>query len=160
MRLYKKFNMRLSSLGIIVLCCATGLFFAACARTRTKPEIKTQYYIQKMRQAVSDAVTDHNRKDQMLELVDQMEGVLEGFNADLRAFVDRYTQLNRNYDASREELEKLFVDFQTRRMQAKERIFDLNFEAKALVTADEWYQVLKFEKKAIKEMMKPREQEG
>jgi hypothetical protein len=105
--------MRLSSLGIIVLCCATGLFVAACARTRTKPEIKTQYYIQKMRQAVSDAVTDHNRKDQLLERVDQME----------------------------------------------ERIFDLNFEAKALVTEDGWYQVLKFEEKAIKEMLKPREQE-
>ena len=113
-----------------------------------------------MRQAVSDAVTDHNRKDQLLDLIDQMESVLKGFNADLRTFVDRYTQLNRNYDASREKLEKLFVDFQTRRRQAKERIFDLNFEAKALVTADEWYQVLKFEKKAIKEMLKPREQEG
>ncbi len=160
MRLYKKFNMRLSSLGIIMLCCATGLFVAACAGTRPKPEIETQYYIQKMRQAVSDAVTDHNRKDQLLELVDQMESVIEGFNADLKTFVDRYTKLNLNYDASREELEKLFVDFQSRRMQTKERIFDLNFEAKAIVTADEWYQVLKFEKKAIKEMLKPREQEG
>ena len=88
-----------------------------------------------------------------------MERVVEGFNADLRTFVDKYSQLNPEFDASRETFEELFIDFQIKRSRAQERIFDLHFEAKALATKDEWDKVVKFEKKALNEMLRPRKQE-
>ncbi len=48
-------------------------------------------------------------------------------------------------------------ELSTQRKQAQEKIVDLHFRAVALMTKEEWGQVVKYEKKAIGAMIESRE---
>jgi hypothetical protein len=152
----------IDSLGTLIVAaimvCAVGLVVSGCRGTKPSPEAKAQEYIHKMREAVSRNVAEKDRRDRMLAIVDQMEALERGFNDNVAVFVQKYRGLNGNYDAPRNEFDKLFEGFDADIKKARDRYFDLHFQLSALSTAEEWNGIVKYEEDALKEATKPRVQ--
>ena len=110
-----------------------------------------------MREAVSVNINDDTRRDQVLQLIGQMESVMQDYNKDIHTFVDQYRVLDKDYSTSRQSFKNLIVEFSSQRKQAQEEIFDLHFKAVALMSKEEWDKVVKYEKKAIGAMIESRE---
>jgi hypothetical protein len=154
-----KYNLYVWGLISILL---TSLFaLNGCAKNKATPAEDISKYTKEMREAVSININDDTRRDQVLQLIGQMESVMQDYNKDIHTFVDRYRVLDKDYSTSRQSFKGLIEEFSTHRKQAQEKIFDLHFKAVALMTKEEWGQVVKYEKKAIGAMIESREpQEG
>jgi hypothetical protein len=141
-----------------VMICAVGLVVSGCRGTKPSPEVKSQEYLHKMREAVFRNVAEKDRRDRMLALVDQMEALERGVNDNAAVFVKKYRELNGNYDAPRAAYDSLFGEFDADVKQARDRFFDLHFRLSALSTAQEWNRIVKYEEEAYEEITKPRVQ--
>lgn len=128
-----------------------------CAKNKATPAEDISKYTKEMREAVSININDDTRRDQVLQLIGQMESVMQDYNKDIHTFVDRYRVIDKDYSTSRQSFKGLIEEFSTQRKQAQEKIFDLHFKAVALMTKEEWSQVVKYEKKAIGAMIESRE---
>ena len=128
----------------------------ACAKNKATPAEDISKYTKAMRDAVSINVTDNARRDQVLRIIAQMETVMQDFNRDIEAFVDQYTLLDTDHSASRQAYDRLIEDFSNQRKQAQEKLFDLHFAVIALMTKDEWDQVVEYEKNAVEAMIQSR----
>lgn len=128
----------------------------ACAKNKATPAEDISKYTKEMRDAVSINVTDKTRRDQVLRIIAQMETVMQDFNTDIEAFVDQYRVLDTDHGTSRQSYNSLIEDFSNQRKQAQEKLFDLHFAAVALMTKDEWDQVVEYEKNAIEAMIQSR----
>lgn len=149
-----KYKQRLLWLISIVL--ASLCVLNACAKSKAIPAEDISKYTEEMREAVSINVTDNTRRDQVLRIIAQIEMVMQDFNRDIEAFVDQYTVLDTDYSTSRQAYDRLIEDFSTQRKQAQEKLFDLHFAAVALMTKDEWDQVVEYEKSAVEAMIQSR----
>ena len=143
--------------GFISIMLASLFVFNGCAKDKVAPEANISKYTKEMREAVSLNINDDGRRDQVLQLIDQMESVMQDYNKDIRLFVDRYRVFDKDYSTSRQSFKGLIEEFSTQRKQAQEKIFDLHFKAVALMTKEEWGQVVKYEKKAVGAMIESRE---
>lgn len=128
-----------------------------CAKNKATPSEDISKYTRDMRQAISVNINDVDRREQVLQLIGQMEMVMQDFNMDIQTFVDQYRVLDKDYNTPRQSFKNLIVEFSTQRKQAQNKIFDLHFKAVALMTKEEWGQVVKYEKKAIGAMIESRE---
>jgi hypothetical protein len=154
-----KQNLRLWGFVSIMLISMFAL--NGCAKNKATPSEDISKYTRDMRQAVSVNINDADRREQVLQLIGKMESVMLGFNKDISAFVDQYRVLDKDFSTSRQSFKGLIDEFSAQRKQAQNKIFDLHFNAVALMTKEEWDQVVKYEKKAIKAMIESREpQEG
>ena len=95
-------------------------------------------YSQELRKAVSENVGEAERRTQMLAIVDRMEAVQLRFSQETLDFVRDYRKLNANYDADRPTFDRLFADFNAKRLQARTEALDLHFQMAALASANEW----------------------
>ena len=128
-----------------------------CAKNKATPAEGISKYTKDMHQAVSVNINEADRREQVLQLIGQMELVMQDYNKDIHTFVDRYRVLDKDYNTPRQSFKSLIVEFSTQRKQAQEKIFDLHFKAVALMTKEEWDQVVKYEKKAIGAMIESRD---
>lgn len=129
----------------------------SCAKNKVTPSEDISKYTKDMRQAVSVNINDADRREQVLQLIGKMEAVMQDFNNDIHVFVDQYRVLDKDYSTPRQSFKNLIVEFSTQRKQAQNKIFDLHFKAVALMTKEEWAQVVKYEKKAIGAMIESRD---
>ena len=128
-----------------------------CAKNKTEPSEDISKYTRDMHEAVSVKINDTDRRKEVLQLVMEMEAVMQDFNKDIQAFVDQYRVLDKDYNTPRQSFKSLIVEFSTQRKQAQAEIFDLHYKAVALMTKEEWDQVVKYEKKAIGAMIESRD---
>lgn len=128
-----------------------------CAKNKATPAEDISKYTRDMREAVSANINDADRREQVLQLIGQMESVMLDFNKDIHTFVDQYRVLDKDYSTPRQSFNSLIEEFSTQRRQAQNKIFDLHFKAIALMTKEEWDQIVKYEKKAIGAMIESRE---
>jgi hypothetical protein len=128
-----------------------------CAKNKATPSEDISKYTTDMREAVSVKINDTDRREELLQLIMEMEAVMQDFNKDIHAFVDQYRVLDKDYNTPRQSFENLIVEFSSQRKQAQAEIFDLHFKAVALMTKEEWDQVVKYEKKAIGAMIEARD---
>jgi len=143
-------------LWLISIVLASLCVLNACPKNKAAPAEDISKYTKEMREAVSINVTDKTRRDQVLRLIGQMETVMQAFNMDIEAFVDQYRVLDTDHSTSRQSYNSLIEDFSNQRKQAQEKLFDLHFAAIALMTKDEWDQVVEYEKNAVEAMIQSR----
>ena len=90
------------------------------------------------RSAIKDHVADKDRQEQVIELTKQWDNELKDYGDHVKNRADKAHKLLRDYGARRDDFEAFFKDEDWRREKAVERLLDLRFQAKDLVTADEW----------------------
>ena len=129
----------------------------SCAKNKATPSEDISKYTTDMRQAVSVNINEADRREQVLQVIGQMELVMQDYNKDIHAFVDRYRVLDKDYNTPRQSFKNLIMEFSSQRKQAQAEIFDLHFKAVALMSKEEWDKVVKYEKKAIGAMIEARE---
>ena len=152
---------RLRFLGLILIMLFSMNALNGCAKNKAEPSEDISKYTTDMREAVSVNINEADRREQILQLIGQMELVMQDYNKDIHTFVDRYRVLDKDYNTPRQSFKNLIMEFSTQRKQAQAEIFDLHFKAVALMSKEEWDKVVKYEKKAIGAMIEAREpQEG
>ncbi|MEO8306655.1 MAG: hypothetical protein ABI616_01275 [Pseudomonadota bacterium] len=129
------------------------LLASGCAGAKPTPDAALEETARELRESVASNIPDHNRKEQMLALVDQIESNQSDFSAVALEFVGKFRKLNTNYDAPRASFDELFSEFQVQRIQSRDRILDLHFRFAALATADEWARIGRVEAKIYDELV-------
>jgi hypothetical protein len=133
-----------------------ALALGGCAGATLTPEETLQGASQELRQTVSKNVGDPGRRQQMLGLVDQIESTQRSFSAQAAEFAAQYSRMNADYGTARAQFEELFSDFNSRRIQSRDRILELHFQLAAMATAQEWIWIGKAEAKLYEETGKAR----
>jgi len=147
--------------GLVSIILISMFALNGCAKNKATPSEDISKYTTDMREAVSVNINEADRREQILQLIGQMEFVMQDYNKDIHTFVDRYRVLDKDYNTPRQSFKNLIMEFSTQRKQAQAEIFDLHFKAVALMSKEEWDKVVKYEKKAIGAMIEAREpQEG
>jgi hypothetical protein len=143
--------------GVVAVVLGTlAMALGGCAGTKLTPEETLQGASQELRQTVSKNVGDPGRRQQMLGLVDQIESTQRSFSAQAAEFAAQYSRMNADYDTARARFEELFSDYNSRRIQSRDRILDLHFQLAALATTEEWIWIGKAEAKLYEETGKAR----
>lgn len=126
------------------------LLAAGCSKNQLKPSEEILSNTRDMREAASIYIEDASRRDRVLALIGEMESAILKFDAEAASFVREYERLDRDYSSSRESYEMLLEEFSGQRETAQQKIIGLHFEIVALVSADEWKKIVKYEERAIK----------
>ena len=143
--------------GLVTIMLISMFALNGCAKNKETPSEDISKYTTDMRQAVSVNINEADRREQVLQVIGQMELVMQDYNKDIHAFVDRYRVLDKDYNTPRQSFKNLIMEFSSQRKQAQAEIFDLHFKAVALMSKEEWDKVVKYEKKAIGAMIEARE---
>jgi len=131
---------------VLVLCTS------ACGGTKPTKAEQVERYGQELRERIAATVTDPRRRDEALQVVDQMQALQQRFNRETSAFVDNYRKLNADYETTRPTLDQLFADYSNRRVAARNEALELHFRLAALSTATEWDAIGKAEAKLYKKV--------
>lgn len=141
----------------VLLAALLVLALPGCKNNEAMSDSGGQTHLRQLREAVSGAVNEQDRRDRMLRIVGSMETVASTFDRDVSAFVESFRRLNTNYDTPRADFDALFMGYDAQRMRARDSFLDLHFQLTALATADEWKRIGKVEKKMYDELLKPKE---
>jgi len=138
------------------------LFFSifllyGCNKNKVTQADKIAKYTQEMSVAVADNVSDKAQQTKAQDLISEMESVMHEFSRSVDDYVDRYRQLDKNYQSSRESYENLNAAFSEQRKKAQARIIDLHFSTVALLSKDDWEGIVKYEQKALKSAIDARD---
>lgn len=87
---------------------------------------------------IDAAVKDPHRAEQLLRLGERVRAELSAEMEQLRALVDRVAALNRDYEASRADLESALADVQAQRRRILDLLLSARGSAVSLTTAAEW----------------------
>jgi septal ring factor EnvC (AmiA/AmiB activator) len=90
---------------------------------------------------VKDHVSDKHRAKQIIAVTKQADKEVEALTKDLNKVSKELTKLNSSYDATRGELKQSLDQLDERRAKFQERIIDLRFKARDLMTQEEWQAV-------------------
>ena len=133
----------------IVGCCllaAAGVFFAAGCRTPLSMEDRQKEILASYREHVSATVADEGRAAKLEDLGERVISQFRADMAELNALADRFNQLNRDYDSTREEMEEVWAAIQKQRLKIRESLLLARAEAVSLTTPEEWEQLMRREK--------------
>lgn len=124
---------------------AVVLLVAACTHQKPTPEARLKQGVTEMRSAISQAVTDPRRRDQLLGHADRFERVLGDYAREYEVYVDKLHQANRGYDTTRGQVEALFKQFEAMRQTTRSQLLDLHFQMLQLTSKEEWEHVARGE---------------
>jgi hypothetical protein len=141
------------------LLCAATLVTTGCGGTKPTTAQTIQRYSQKLRDAVSSNISNEGRRVQMLSIVDQVEALHLRFSQETVDFVESYRKLNADYAAARPAFDRLFADYEAKRIGARGQALDLHFQLASLATSSEWDAIGKAEEKLYQEIDAARPQE-
>jgi hypothetical protein len=136
----------------LLMSCVVMMTVHGCTGTKLTTAQTIERYSQKLRDAISRQIPEEQRKAQMLSIVDRVEALHLRFGQDTADFVQSYRKLNADYDAARPALDRLFSDYEAKRIRARDEALDLHFQLAALATAGEWDEIGKAEEKLYEEV--------
>ena len=135
---------------------AAAFALGGCGGSKPTRAQTIERYSQKLRQAVSTNVPEEGRKAQLLLIVDQVEALHRRFSQETAQFVESFRQLNADYDAARPAFDRLFSDYNAKRIKAREEALELHFQLASLSKADEWDAIGRAETKLYEEASEAR----
>jgi hypothetical protein len=141
---------------------ATGFFAAAaclilaCASQPRPTAAETaQATLSDLRGAVLVDIKDHARAQEVSALVDRLAEEDRNARDAVAAYRGRLLALNANYDATEDEFNKLFADFNNDRLTCQHRIAGLWTRMASLTTDAEWDALGKARIAAVKALVTP-----
>jgi hypothetical protein len=90
---------------------------------------------------IKDHVADRGRAKEIIAITKDADKEVKAFTKDLKKASKRLVTLNSNYNVTRDELNEFLDEFDQHQVQFQERIVDLRFQARDLMTPEEWQAV-------------------
>jgi len=87
---------------------------------------------------VEETVKDPGRAQQVETILQDLVKEVRIANQETRGFHEQLNALNANYDAKREQFERIVKDLQATRAERAAKILDMRFRIRELMTAQEW----------------------
>jgi hypothetical protein len=139
-------------LGMLIALVTFVVMFGCSHRTVGEPEAR-QKMVNDIRERLS-GIPEPERRAQGFELLDTMEQGLAELNRTVEQYAAEAKQLNADYDATREDFNRLMVKFNTSRKSLQQQILTAHFGIKALTTPQEWAALAKIEGKAVRKILR------
>ncbi|UCG12728.1 MAG: hypothetical protein JSU72_20010 [Deltaproteobacteria bacterium] len=124
------------------------LLMNGCSHQPVSKEESRQRVLEEMRIYIGK-IQDPKRVEQLLVLVDALQQDLAELNRTVRKFGSDMRTLNVNYDATREDFDKMLDEYNTTRKGKQREILTSYLKMKELTTPDEWKSLAKSEEKAL-----------
>ena len=141
----------MKSLLTLVLC----LCLTACGGgSGVSPEDQQEAALADLRTAVNETIVDAQRKDEVLQIIDELETAAAELHDALVARRSEVLRLNADYDATREELLELANSLDAQVREERTQVFELRRQLTGAMTPDEWSDLQKAETKAMKALAK------
>ena len=102
-----------------------------------------------MQAAAVNTISEPERREKMLVLIDQFEDTIQQHLRDFEAYAAKFQSLYHDYDTSNAILADELVAFVALRQTQRDRIMELHFKMVALTSAEEWEKIIDHELEAI-----------
>ena len=127
---------------------------AGCShQPKTSEIVPAKGAFDELRSAVLREIKDQDRASKGVSLVDQLERILIEADNDRKTYDSRMRSLNANYDASEEDFRSILREFNKKRSDRQDRIFEINQQAKDLTTESEWKALIKVQEKMVQKTL-------
>jgi len=125
--------------GVLAVLMMIALSGVGCSKSKNVGSKQpTQKWAQDMRERINKTVTDPDRATQMLLLTNDLEKAMFEFNTDLTEYYGNIKRVNADYDATREDFEKVISDFDVIRKAARAKVIAIRSKMADLATDEEW----------------------
>jgi hypothetical protein len=136
---------------LTILVLAGFLSLSSCSKKpKPTPAQVLDNQVAATRTAIDKYVEDETRADELLDLLEEVEGVLAEYNSGFEDLVQDFREAYTDYGSTREELESLMEDIKASTRETRSRVLDLHFRMRDLTTEDEWKKIVKYEADAIR----------
>jgi hypothetical protein len=130
------------------------LLIAGCSQKSKPSALKSaEGAFDELRAAVRSEIKDPDKAAQGTQLVDQLERLMIEANKDRKAHDDKIRSLNANYDATEEQFQAAFREFNGRQKNRQDRVLEINQRAKNLTTEEEWNALAKKHKEMLEKAL-------
>ncbi len=143
---------KMVSIGSV--CLVLFLLIVGCSQ-KSKPSAleSSEGAFDELRAAVRSEIKDPDKAAQGINLVDQLERLVIQANNDRKAHDDKIRSLNANYDATEEEFQAAFREFNGRQKNRWDRVLEINQRAKNLTTEEEWNALARVHEEMLKKAL-------
>jgi phosphorylcholine metabolism protein LicD len=88
--------------------------------------------------AAKEGIKDKDRSKQVVAITKRADKEFKSFNKNIGKLSKQLVQMNADYNLTREEIDSFYNQSDKSRMAFLERFIELRFEAKNLMTPEEW----------------------
>jgi hypothetical protein len=92
----------------------------------------------RVKKLIEETVKDPNRAQQVEGILQDLVAEVQKTNEETRGFHEQLNALNANYDAKREQFEKIVTQLNNTRAERAQKIIDMRFKIRDLLTVEEW----------------------
>lgn len=138
--------------GILIALVSFVVMFGCSHQPVGEPETR-QKMVNDIREHLS-SIAEPERRAQCLELLDTMEQGLAELNRTVEQYAAQAKQLNADYDATREDFNRLMDKFNISRKSLQQQILTAHFGIKALTVPKEWAALAKIEEEAVRNILR------
>lgn len=114
------------------------LFLASCSSTQPGPESLSEGSADQWNKAVEKVISEPQRAAELKRLGHEMIDVSKSIMKDVDDFSEKTAALNKNYAATKEDLQKLVEAFRQKRDPKFDQYRDIIFAMRARVSKKEW----------------------
>ena len=96
------------------------------------------FSLDNLRDAAKEVIKDTDRAKQVVAVTKEADKEFKSYNKHINKVSKQLVQMNADYNLTREEIDSFYIQSDKRRRAFLERFIELRFQAKNLVTAEEW----------------------
>jgi uncharacterized coiled-coil DUF342 family protein len=94
--------------------------------------------VPRVKKLIEETVKDPNRAKQVEDILQELITEVKKTNEETRGFHEQLNALNADYDAKREQFEKIVSQLNNTRSERAQKIIDMRFKIRDLLTVEEW----------------------
>ena len=96
------------------------------------------FSLDNVRDAAKEVIQDKDRAKQVVAITKEADKEFKSFTKNVNKLSKQLVQMNKDYNLTREKIDSFYTQTDKRRMAFLEKFVELRFQAKNLVTAEEW----------------------
>ena len=96
------------------------------------------FSLDNVRDAAKAVIKDRDRAKQVIAVTKEADKEFKSFIKNINNLSKQLVQMNKDYNLTREEIDAFYLQADKRRRDFLERFVELRFQAKNLVSAEEW----------------------
>jgi hypothetical protein len=101
------------------------------------------------RALAESTIEDSGRAGQFVSLLDERDALITTHARAVQQYAETMKSLNTEYDATRDDFEKVILAYNSERRLAQSKFVDIMSRMKAVTTEKEWKRLVKFELKEL-----------
>jgi len=96
------------------------------------------FSLDNVRDAAKEVIEDKDRAKQVVAITKEADKEFKSFTKNVNKLSKQLVQMNKDYNLTREKIDSFYLQTDKRRMAFLEKFVELRFQAKNLMTAEEW----------------------